>query len=263
MQKQHLGRSSVWPAGPASLDVEAALPAGWSQGSEHQAEFVVTGKWRVGGCFPPSPPLSHFFLLPRPPVTRDPAQPVPFPSPLPFGGCSQGNSPHWGEIWERRERSHCHHHPRTRGGWGAPSPASHALAPTWARQGLSHHPPPILPLLPQVLHFFVGFGALLSPLIADPFLSENSCWPANGTANVTSGSHLFHASRVLGQHHAEARPWANQTLPGLSPPDGAGTRVSYAFWIMALINVSAPGMGWWAGAGSQSQSPALVHPNSC
>nr|KAF6316273.1 major facilitator superfamily domain containing 4A [Pipistrellus kuhlii] len=91
----------------------------------------------------------------------------------------------------------------------------------------------------QVLHFFVGFGALLSPLIADPFLSENSCLPANVTVNVTAGSHLFHASRVLGQHHAGARPGANQTLPGPSPPDGAGTRVSYAFWIMALINVGA------------------------
>ncbi|XP_006094895.2 major facilitator superfamily domain-containing protein 4A [Myotis lucifugus] len=92
----------------------------------------------------------------------------------------------------------------------------------------------------QVLHFFVGFGALLSPLIADPFLSENSCLPANSTVNVTSGRRLFHASRVLGQHHAGAWPWANQTLPGLSPPDGAGTRVSYAFWIMALINLPVP-----------------------
>ncbi|XP_036298029.1 major facilitator superfamily domain-containing protein 4A isoform X2 [Pipistrellus kuhlii] len=92
----------------------------------------------------------------------------------------------------------------------------------------------------QVLHFFVGFGALLSPLIADPFLSENSCLPANVTVNVTAGSHLFHASRVLGQHHAGARPGANQTLPGPSPPDGAGTRVSYAFWIMALINLPVP-----------------------
>lgn len=89
----------------------------------------------------------------------------------------------------------------------------------------------------------MGFGALLSPLIADPFLSEASCLPANNTANASSGSHLFHASRVLGQHHADARPWSNQSLPGPPPQDGAGTRVSYAFWIMALINVSANGTG--------------------
>ncbi|XP_002918255.2 major facilitator superfamily domain-containing protein 4A [Ailuropoda melanoleuca] len=92
----------------------------------------------------------------------------------------------------------------------------------------------------QVLHFFVGFGALLSPLIADPFLSEANCLPANGTANSTSGSHLFHASRVLGQHHAEAWRWSNQSLSRLPPQDGAGTRVSYAFWIMALINLPVP-----------------------
>ncbi|XP_012582187.1 PREDICTED: major facilitator superfamily domain-containing protein 4 isoform X2 [Condylura cristata] len=92
----------------------------------------------------------------------------------------------------------------------------------------------------QVLHFFVGFGALLSPLIADPFLSETSCLPANSTTNVTSSSHLFHASRVLGQHHTEARPQANQMLSPGSPQGGAGTRVSYAFWIMALINLPVP-----------------------
>jgi len=92
----------------------------------------------------------------------------------------------------------------------------------------------------QVLHFFVGFGALLSPLIADPFLSEAGCLPANGTANSTSGSHLFHASRVLGQHHAQAWRWSNQSLSRLPPQDGTGTRVSYAFWIMALINLPVP-----------------------
>ncbi|XP_045312207.1 major facilitator superfamily domain-containing protein 4A isoform X6 [Leopardus geoffroyi] len=92
----------------------------------------------------------------------------------------------------------------------------------------------------QVLHFFVGFGALLSPLIADPFLSEANCLPANGTANATSGSHLFHASRVLGQHHTEAWRWSNHSLSGLPPQDRAGTRVSYAFWIMALINLPVP-----------------------
>uniref|UniRef100_A0A673T685 Major facilitator superfamily domain-containing protein 4A n=2 Tax=Suricata suricatta TaxID=37032 RepID=A0A673T685_SURSU len=86
----------------------------------------------------------------------------------------------------------------------------------------------------QVLHFFVGFGALLSPLIADPFLSEANCLPANGTANVTSGSHLFHASRV------QAWRWSNQSLSGLPPQDRAGTHVSYAFWIMALINLPVP-----------------------
>ncbi|XP_073904603.1 major facilitator superfamily domain-containing protein 4A isoform X3 [Castor canadensis] len=92
----------------------------------------------------------------------------------------------------------------------------------------------------QVLHFFVGFGALLSPLIADPFLSEANCFPANSTVNATSRSHPFHASQVLGQHHIGAQPWANQTIPGLPPKDGPENHVSYAFWIMALINLPVP-----------------------
>lgn len=104
-------------------------------------------------------------------------------------------------------------------------------------------PPNPSSLPSQVLHFFVGFGALLSPLIADPFLSETNCLPANSTANASSGRLLFHASRVLGQPHTTARTWSNQTLPGVSPQDGAETHMSYAFWIMALINVSATGAG--------------------
>uniref|UniRef100_A0A5F9DII2 Major facilitator superfamily domain-containing protein 4A n=1 Tax=Oryctolagus cuniculus TaxID=9986 RepID=A0A5F9DII2_RABIT len=107
-----------------------------------------------------------------------------------------------------------------------------ALPPAWQR--------PRRRLQEDVLHFFVGFGALLSPLIADPFLSEASCLPANITVNATSRSHLFHAARVLGQHHAGVQPRPNHTLPGLPLKDGAGTRVSYAFWIMALINLPVP-----------------------
>ena len=122
-------------------------------------------------------------------------------------------------------------------------------------QNLSHAFTTPNSLPPQVLHFFVGFGALLSPLIADPSLSEANCLPANSTANATSGSHLFHASRVLGRQHPEAQPWSNRTLPGLPSQDGAGTRVSYAFWIMALINVSAPGQGWVRASGQSPTRP--------
>ncbi|NP_766098.2 major facilitator superfamily domain-containing protein 4A isoform X1 [Mus musculus] len=89
----------------------------------------------------------------------------------------------------------------------------------------------------QVLHFFVGLGALLSPLIADPFLSEANCFPANNTANATSRSH---GSRVLSQHHAAAQPWINQTIPRLPPKEVTENHVSYAFWIMALINLPVP-----------------------
>ncbi|NWY67912.1 MFD4A protein, partial [Erithacus rubecula] len=82
----------------------------------------------------------------------------------------------------------------------------------------------------QALHFFVGFGALLSPLIADPFLSDTNCILANST---NASSSLPQLRRALPHH------------PNLShlelPPRGLlVTRVSYAFWIMALINLPVP-----------------------
>nr|XP_023862321.1 major facilitator superfamily domain-containing protein 4B-like [Salvelinus alpinus] len=36
----------------------------------------------------------------------------------------------------------------------------------------------------QALHFFIGFGALVSPLIVDPFLSRTGCRMGNMTENV-------------------------------------------------------------------------------
>ncbi|KAG5838922.1 hypothetical protein ANANG_G00228820 [Anguilla anguilla] len=41
----------------------------------------------------------------------------------------------------------------------------------------------------QALHFFIGFGALVSPLIADPFLSETNCVGGNMTENMTEIMH--------------------------------------------------------------------------
>ncbi|KAG2467556.1 MFD4A protein, partial [Polypterus senegalus] len=41
----------------------------------------------------------------------------------------------------------------------------------------------------QVLHFFIGLGALVSPLIADPFLSETNCLLSNTTRNTTGTLH--------------------------------------------------------------------------
>lgn len=101
----------------------------------------------------------------------------------------------------------------------------------------------------------MGFGALLSPLIADPFLSEANCFPANSTANTASRSY---ASRVLSQHHASAQPWSNQTIPRPPPKDATENHVSYAFWIMALINVSDTGA---CGVGSRDNVhlPVQLH----
>ncbi|XP_041326413.1 major facilitator superfamily domain-containing protein 4A [Pyrgilauda ruficollis] len=85
----------------------------------------------------------------------------------------------------------------------------------------------------QALHFFVGFGALLSPLIADPFLSDTNCILANGTANASSN--LPHIRKSLVPHHPGNLSHYDLPMKGM-----VVTRVSYAFWIMALINLPVP-----------------------
>nr|XP_055044389.1 major facilitator superfamily domain-containing protein 4B [Misgurnus anguillicaudatus] len=78
----------------------------------------------------------------------------------------------------------------------------------------------------QALHFFIGLGALLSPLIADPFLSEFSL-SNNSTENATAIPHHFRMPVI---HDNSA-----QSVPVEGKP-----RVQYAFWIMALINLPVP-----------------------
>ncbi|KYO21633.1 major facilitator superfamily domain-containing protein 4A isoform X1 [Alligator mississippiensis] len=85
----------------------------------------------------------------------------------------------------------------------------------------------------QALHFFVGFGALLSPLIADPFLSESNCIQSNATLNATSN--LPHIRKSLVPHHPGNFSHYDLPMEGV-----VVTRVSYAFWIMALINLPVP-----------------------
>ncbi|PWA31641.1 hypothetical protein CCH79_00006562, partial [Gambusia affinis] len=87
----------------------------------------------------------------------------------------------------------------------------------------------------QALHFFIGFGALVSPLIADPFLSETGC--GNHTGNETEIMHHFRSMlrySPIAEH--------NITQSHL-PHDGVVKEepiVQYAFWIMALINLPVP-----------------------
>ncbi|KAJ8360546.1 hypothetical protein SKAU_G00170710 [Synaphobranchus kaupii] len=83
----------------------------------------------------------------------------------------------------------------------------------------------------QVLHFFIGLGALVSPLIADPFLSETNC--VVGAENGTS--ELRHLRNTLGR--TSGHNWSRYHLltEGI-----VVTQVSYAFWIMAVINLPVP-----------------------
>lgn len=89
----------------------------------------------------------------------------------------------------------------------------------------------------------MGFGALLSPLIADPFLSDTNCILSNSTANASSN--LPHIRKSLVPHHPGNLSHFDLPMKGM-----VVTRVSYAFWIMALINVSAAARVAWAVAGN-------------
>nr|XP_005989297.1 PREDICTED: major facilitator superfamily domain-containing protein 4 [Latimeria chalumnae] len=86
----------------------------------------------------------------------------------------------------------------------------------------------------QALHFFVGFGALLSPLIADPFLSDVNCVYSNATLNSTTDN-LQHIRKTIVPHHV-----VNTSVYSLPTEGLVITNVSYAFWIMAIINLPVP-----------------------
>ncbi|XP_061590736.1 major facilitator superfamily domain-containing protein 4B [Cololabis saira] len=85
----------------------------------------------------------------------------------------------------------------------------------------------------QALHFFIGFGALVSPLIADPFLSESGC--GNHTEN---GTEIMHHFRNMLRHSPIAAH--NITQSSLPHEEAEESNVHYAFWIMALINLPVP-----------------------
>lgn len=83
-----------------------------------------------------------------------------------------------------------------------------------------------------MLHFFIGLGALLSPLIADPFLSETDCILGN-TTTTNSSLTMKHLRNTLSGRHLH-----NVSHISLHTDGEVVTNVSYAFWIMALVNVS-------------------------
>lgn len=83
----------------------------------------------------------------------------------------------------------------------------------------------------QALHFFIGFGALVSPLIADPFLSETGC--GNHTGNETEVIHHFRSMLRNSPIVEHSIPLSNLSH-GVEKEESS---VHYAFWIMALINV--------------------------
>ncbi|KAG7229679.1 hypothetical protein INR49_012723, partial [Caranx melampygus] len=90
----------------------------------------------------------------------------------------------------------------------------------------------------QALHFFIGLGALVSPLVVGPFLSDDSCiLSSNWTVNSSSSLDLQHLRSSLAGHGTALH---NISQYSLHTEGVVITRVSYAFWIMALINLPVP-----------------------
>ncbi|XP_051962272.1 major facilitator superfamily domain-containing protein 4B-like isoform X2 [Xyrauchen texanus] len=86
----------------------------------------------------------------------------------------------------------------------------------------------------QVLHSFIGLGALVSPLIADPFISGH-CPSRNSTENATEIFQHFRYSLTA----SFRSPVILENSPHTGPFEEKAS-VSYAFWIMALINLPVP-----------------------
>ncbi|XP_061584181.1 major facilitator superfamily domain-containing protein 4A isoform X4 [Cololabis saira] len=90
----------------------------------------------------------------------------------------------------------------------------------------------------QALHFFIGLGALISPLVTEPFLSEDSCVLGfNSTTNTSSSWNLHHLRNTLAGSGAALH---NTSQYPLYVEGIVVTKVAYAFWIMALINLPVP-----------------------
>lgn len=89
----------------------------------------------------------------------------------------------------------------------------------------------------QALHFFIGLGALVSPLVADPFLADETCLLAVNSTAAKSNVSIEHL------YSSPTAPEAAPTNVSQHPLDTDGialTQVSYAFWIMAFINLPVP-----------------------
>ncbi|XP_061430247.1 major facilitator superfamily domain-containing protein 4A [Lethenteron reissneri] len=105
------------------------------------------------------------------------------------------------------------------------------IANTQILRLFQHNASPFL----QALHFWAGLGGLLSPLIAEPFLSDDHCL-LTANATVHNFSKLESLRSELVPHHVAARHDAV-----VLPLSGrAVTNVQYAFWIMAFINLPVP-----------------------
>ena len=86
-------------------------------------------------------------------------------------------------------------------------------------------------LLSQALHFCYGFGAFISPIVAEPFLLNEDCSPFIDNTTTTNDPVVPIQARSL-----DATELPSVSIATLEEAQD-NTRVRFAFWIMAAIQV--------------------------
>ena len=90
----------------------------------------------------------------------------------------------------------------------------------------------------QALYFSYGFGAFVSPLIAEPFLSGTP-HPDIGLPAARRGNPLpYGGMGHRGHHHLSHRPTNHMRDSFYTGPEQYKSEVQIAYWIIALAHVS-------------------------
>ena len=105
----------------------------------------------------------------------------------------------------------------------------------------------------QSLHFFYGLGALVSPVIAEPFL-RSACSDGHFKTNIFGWTLENSTLERLSEYSVDGFPdidvnltILNETISQMMGPRHYHTRsfVQYAYWLVALLQVSSIAWSFW------------------
>ena len=86
----------------------------------------------------------------------------------------------------------------------------------------------------QALHFFYGLGAFISPIVAEPFILNEDCTPLINNSTVGDEPIIPIERRDVAVTESVDEGGSFDTLEEAREK----THVKFAFWIMAMIQVS-------------------------
>ena len=105
----------------------------------------------------------------------------------------------------------------------------------------------------QSLHFFYGLGALVSPVIAEPFL-RSACSDGHFKSNIFGWTLENSTLERLSEYSVDGFPdidvnltILNETISQMMGPRHYHTKsfVQYAYWLVALLQVSSIAWSFW------------------